>query len=54
MIFALEDDLRLRGLNAVDLKGDIKKLSYDGLICSFFLIQLHRQWHQLSEINVLN
>jgi len=32
VIFALEDDLRLRGLNDVDLKGDIKKLSYDGLI----------------------
>jgi sulfur relay protein TusB/DsrH len=32
IVFALEDDLRLRGLNNDDLKGDIRKLSYDGFI----------------------
>jgi sulfur relay protein TusB/DsrH len=32
IVYALEDDLRLRGLNNDDLKGDIKKLSYDGFI----------------------
>jgi len=31
-VYALEDDLRLRGLKNDDLKGDIKKLNYDGLI----------------------
>jgi sulfur relay protein TusB/DsrH len=32
IVYALEDDLRLRGLKNDDLKGDIGKLSYDGFI----------------------
>lgn len=32
IVYALEDDVRLRGLNNDDLKGDIRKLSYDGFI----------------------
>jgi len=32
IVFALEDGLKLRGLNNKDLKGDIRKLSYDGFI----------------------
>jgi sulfur relay protein TusB/DsrH len=31
-VSALEDDLKLRGLTNDDLKGDIRKLSYDGFI----------------------
>ena len=31
-VYALEEDLRLRGINNDDLKGDIRKLSYDGFI----------------------
>jgi sulfur relay protein TusB/DsrH len=32
IVYALEDDLRLRGLNNNDLKGDIRKLNYDDFI----------------------
>ena len=32
IVYALEDDLRLRGLNNNDLKGDIRRLDYDDFI----------------------
>jgi len=32
VIYALEDDIRLRGLKDEELKKDIKKLNYDGLV----------------------
>jgi len=32
IIYALEDDIRLRGLRDEELKKGIKKLDYDGLI----------------------
>jgi len=32
IVFALEDDLRLRGLKDEELSKDLKKLDYDGLV----------------------
>jgi sulfur relay protein TusB/DsrH len=32
IIYALEDDIRLRGLRDEELRKDMKKLDYDGLV----------------------
>ena len=32
MLYALEDDIRLRGLRDEELRKDMKKLDYDGLV----------------------